>query len=495
MLFHSPEFIFLFLPLTLIIYYLLINRFSRLIGLSWLCVASLFFYGYWNWRYLPLMIGSILFNYLISKFMFLAKNNNDQLTKKITLIIGITGDLLLLCYYKYVDFFISLSNQVMHTQYALMGVILPLGISFFTFTQIAYLIDCYRDKVDEYNFIKYALFVTYFPHLIAGPILHHKEMISQFNNKNVLHAQENFLAGVTMFTLGLCKKLFFADSLAGTADAMFNAAIAGNLNTINAWIGTLAYTLQIYFDFSGYSDMAIGLSILFGVRLPINFYSPYKAASIIEFWRRWHITLSRFLRDYLYIPLGGNRNGFFRRYLNLILTMLLGGFWHGAGWTFLIWGMLHGGFLVVNHGWRHFHSIIDFKLPTYLSHPVSVLLTFFCVMIAWVFFRSPDVKTALTILHCMAGSHIGAASEENLILSNRLLLALPLMVALLLPNSLQIISRYNIALANPVQIIANRWYQWRISPFSALMSGLLFAVALLGVFAISDSAQFLYFEF
>lgn len=462
MLFNSPEFIFLFLPITLIMYFILAH-FNRLSSLIWLSAASLFFYGYWNPRYLPLIGGSILFNYLSGRCILSLQQKEFPKLSKYTLIFGISGDLLLLGYYKYADFFITIENQLAHAQHSLLGVILPLGISFFTFTQIAYLVDCFRNDVKEQSFIKYILFVTYFPHLIAGPILHHKEMIPQFGQKSHLGSNPNLSAGLAMFAIGLAKKLFFADTIASLSNMMFDAAHAtGALTTSDAWLGALAYTLQIYFDFSGYSDMAIGLSILFGVKLPINFYSPYKANSIIEFWRRWHITLSRFLRDYLYVPLGGNRKGHARRYLNLFITMLLGGLWHGAGWTFLIWGALHGTYLIINHGWRYLCQELNLTLKGHLYETAATLLTFLSVMIAWVFFRAPDTKTAFVFLHAMFSFAPISATPQTVLTSDKIMLGLLLFIAWFLPNSLQIISRYEVALSTPIQTSSQgtaSWYQ------------------------------------
>ena len=284
---------------------------------------------------------------------------------------------------------------------------LPLGISFFTFQKIAYLVDAYRGEVRAGGFLSFALFVTFFPQLIAGPIVHHSEVIPQFGQKSTYRPNlDNLSMGIGIFVLGLAKKTVLADSIATYATPVFRAAQAGADPTLfEAWGGALAYTFQLYFDFSGYSDMAIGLALMFNIRLPINFNSPYKATNIIDFWRRWHITLSRFLRDYLYIPLGGNRHGVARRYANLMLTMLLGGLWHGAGWTFIVWGGLHGIFLVINHFW---HALGVGSATTSGARPGSDgsaarTITFLAVMVAWVFFRAEDFDAATRILAGMAG--------------------------------------------------------------------------------------------
>lgn len=400
MLFNSYEFIFIFLPITLIGYFA-IGRIRESYAALFLALASLLFYGWWNVRYIPLLLFSITANYTTG--LLIAKSHEKQNishAKKI-LISGITFNLLLLAYYKYTNFFLDNINRTFNSEISIEQIILPLGISFFTFTQIAFLVDAFRKKVHEYNFTHYLLFVTYFPHLIAGPILHHSEMMPQFSLARSYRPDlENFSCGITIFFIGLFKKTVIADSLATYATPVFAAADSGSILTFyEAWGGALAYTLQLYFDFSGYCDMAIGISWLFGIRLPINFNSPYKAISIIDFWRRWHITLSRFLRDYLYFFLGGNRLGKGRRHINLITTMLLGGLWHGAGWTFIIWGLLHGIYLTTNHIWRQVSQKRDVHLR--LSTPISILLTFTFVVIGWVFFRASSINGATSMLRSM----------------------------------------------------------------------------------------------
>lgn len=310
--------------------------------------------------------------------------------KKSLLGAAITANLLLLAYYKYANFFVSSLSSAAGWESINLDIILPIGISFFTFTQVAFLVDTYQGKVKEYNFAHYLLFVTYFPHLIAGPVLHHKEMMPQFaDKKTYLPSADNFAIGLSIFVIGLSKKVLIADNIAPLANPVFE--INAHPALVESWFGALAYAMQLYFDFSGYSDMAIGLSRLFGVRLPLNFNSPYKAENIIDFWRRWHMTLSRFLRDYLYIPLGGNRNGSFARFRNLFITMLLGGLWHGAGWTFVIWGGLHGIYLGINHGWHFLQEKLGLSASQSLrSKIVARSITFLAVLVAWVFFRAPS---------------------------------------------------------------------------------------------------------
>ena len=316
------------------------------------------------------------------------------------------ANLAALGFYKYINFAIEIFDTVWPHPLQPLSVTLPLGISFFTFTQIAYLSDVTLGRTNERNFIKYVLFVTYFPHLIAGPIMHHREMMPQFAAAKPRLKPDRLAIGLTIFAIGLFKKAVIADYLATIVNPVFAAAAKGAISTLDAWGGTLAYSLQIYFDFSGYCDMAIGMSFLFGIVLPFNFDAPYKSRSIAEFWHRWHITLSRFLRDYLYIPLGGNRRGEARRNYNLAVTMLVGGLWHGAGWTFIVWGGLHGLFLIVNHGWlklkeRQPALARASKTPAYAG--ISLALTQLCVAVAWVFFRADLLATAHRVIAAMCG--------------------------------------------------------------------------------------------
>ncbi len=392
MLFNSYAFIFCFLPITLIGFFGLIRLHFIKAAQAWLVIASLVFYSYWSIAYLPLLLISITINYQIGKLI--TKSVLDSKQAKILLWLGVYFNLALLGYYKYANFFITSVEQILGTNWSIPQIILPLGISFYTFTQTAYLIDAYRGETKNYNFLTYSLFVTFFPHLIAGPILHHSNTIPQFYRlRNLFFSHKAMAIGLTWFTLGLFKKVIIADSVAPWVNPVFSHASA--VSFLEAWVGALSYTLQLYFDFSGYSDMAVGLGLMLNIQLPINFNSPYKATSITEFWRRWHITLSNFLRDYLYIPLGGNRKGEVRRYINLLLTMLLGGLWHGAGWTFVTWGGLHGLYLCIHNGWR--------KLDKPLPKIISWAITFIAVTIGWVLFRSQSITDAIELLRAMAG--------------------------------------------------------------------------------------------
>lgn len=456
MLFNSYSFIFIFLPVVLLGFFQL-ARVHHAYAAAWLAACSLVFYGYWNPTYVGLLLGSIISNYAFGMWIAKPTVQHTPARKKHLLIVSISANLLLLAYYKYTNFFLSSLDSLSDTHFSTSDIILPLGISFFTFTQIAFLVDTYQGKVKEYNFIHYVLFVTYFPHLIAGPVLHHKDMMPQFAHNSTYRIKwEHVATGILLFTLGLCKKVLWADSLAPYTNAIFDGAqhgiSNGTLPTIyEAWSGALAYTLQIYFDFSGYTDMALGIALMFNIRLPINFNSPYKSTSIIEFWRRWHITLSIFLRDYLYIPLGGNRHGKFHRYLNLLATMLLGGLWHGAGWTFVIWGALHGLYLTINHVWRDFISDRLLRwIPNWLGTLTGALLTFIAIVSAWVVFRADNIAQAVVLLKAMYGIADRGIAFETVIhghllmltdMSGRDLLRLlvpGLMWVWLLPNSTNI---------------------------------------------------------
>jgi len=391
MLFNSYIFIFAFLPITFFAYFFLLEKRLVLGAKAFLVFASLFFYSWWNIIYLPLILASMLFNYVIGNSL----NQNFQkirLDKKILLSIGILANIALLGYFKYSDFFIQNFNLAFDTSVPLLHLALPLAISFFTFQQIAYLVDSYRNETAEYDFLNYALFVTFFPQLIAGPIVHHKKMMPQFASKwNLAKNYRNIALGIFIFSMGLFKKVVIADTFAIWATKGFDTL--ETLTFIEAWITSLSYTFQLYFDFSGYTDMAIGIALLFNIKLPINFNSPYQALDIQDFWRRWHITLSRFLRDYIYIPLGGNRKGHFRTYTNLLATFVLGGIWHGAGWTFVFWGFLHGMALVIHRLWK----AIGFTMPKLLAW----FITFNFINIAWVFFRAKEWSDAIKVLEGM----------------------------------------------------------------------------------------------
>jgi len=397
MLFNSFEFILLFLPVTLVAYFLLLRWRLTIAAKSWLLFASLFFYSWWNVKYLPLILGSVLFNYTISGLLVDYKDTGRKIvSKRAIFVFGVLANVLLLCYFKYMDFFIGNLNSAIKTELPLLHIILPLGISFFTITQIAFLVDAYEGLVEERNLLNYALFVTFFPHLLAGPILHHMDMMPQFERmRNKVINWKNLYLGLALFFIGLFKKVVIADQFATWATPGFDTSTS--LNFFAAWLTSLSYTFQLYFDFSGYSDMAVGIGWMFNIRLPINFNSPYKATGIIDFWKRWHITLTSFVTTYLFTPIlrSFGRITFAGSMIAIFLSMFIAGFWHGAGWNFIMWGGMHGGGLVVNHIWRK----RKLRMPRFLAW----LITFNFVNLSFVFFRAKSWESAIKVLEGMAG--------------------------------------------------------------------------------------------
>jgi D-alanyl-lipoteichoic acid acyltransferase DltB (MBOAT superfamily) len=394
MLFNTPLYIFLFLPITVLVYFSL-NR-ARLTtgGKAWLVLASLFFYGYWNPSYLLLIIGSVLVNYSIGRSLqrYQRQTGPRGPSRKALLAVGVLINLGLLAYFKYTDFILVNAAWIVGIEATPLEIILPLAISFFTFQQIAYLVDCYQTDTQEYDFLNYCMFVTFFPQLIAGPIVHHSEMMPQFMRKrNLVTHWGNIALGIAIFSLGLFKKVVIADSFSIWANAGFDSH--GVIRIYDAWATSLSYSFQLYYDFSGYTDMAIGAALLFNIRLPVNFNSPYRATDIQDFWRRWHMTLSRWLRDYVYIPLGGSRLGESRTLVNIFATFLLGGLWHGAAWTFVIWGAMHGGALIAHRLWKN----AGLRMPAILGW----FVTFMFVNITWIFFRAETFPDAMRILGAM----------------------------------------------------------------------------------------------
>jgi alginate O-acetyltransferase complex protein AlgI len=439
MLFNSSVFVFAFLPITLIGFFLIGSQGWRRAAMAWLVLASMFFYGWFRWQYLLLFAILVLFNYYYG--VKLAHERRRGRANRASLAVGLAVNLLVLAYFKYANFFITNTNWAFGSHFSLLNIVLPLGISFFTFQKIAYLVDAYRGDAEEYSLLDFSLFVMYFPQLIAGPIVHHKEMIPQFRRPAILRPSAADLAtGLTLFTIGLVKKIIIADTVVGWSDPVFAAARAGSvLPLAEAWTGAIAFSFQIYFDFSGYTDMALGLALMIGIRLPLNFNSPYKATGIIDFWRRWHMTLSRFLRDYVYFPLGGNRRGKPRRYVNLMATMLLGGLWHGAAWTFVAWGGLHGLYLIVNHAWRALRG----RRPEdagVVEVWAARIVTFLAVVVAWVFFRAEGFHAAFRMVRGMIGMNgITTPGQAPSHLAELLIL---LVMVWLLPNSQELLSRF-----------------------------------------------------
>lgn len=524
MLFNSYVFIFAFLPVAVVIFHWLGRAGRREEAVTWLVIASLVFYGWWNPIFVGLIAASILFNYSIG-FILSARQRVTQ-SSKILLTLGIACNLTLLIYFKYTGFLLDNFGQMIVAEWKASTIILPLAISFFTFQQIAFLVDSYRGITREYRFLHYCLFVTFFPQLIAGPIVHHKEMLSQFGSATLFENRlRNITVGASIFMIGLFKKTIIADGVGVYADAVFDGAAQHvALTFFEAWGGTLAFTFQLYFDFSAYSDMAVGLATMFGIRLPVNFFSPYKANSIIDFWRLWHITLSRFLRNHLYIPLGGNRKGRPRRYVNLMITMLLGGLWHGAGWTFIIWGGLHGGYLIINHAWRALRRRFHIEAKGRRRYRLmSRLLTFLSIVVAWVFFRAENLATAKSILQSMTGFN-GVALPKQLhgrlgdleamllhggfnfdgMFYNQLSAWIPMAPIYLLllwvgvwflPNTYQIFARYRPALYQEKYWKPHeRWrtLEWQPSVTWAVLIG---SLATIAIFGLSRAREFIYYQF
>ena len=399
MLFNSYEYLIYFLPLTLAGFFLL-GRVRAGFAVGALVAASLFFYGWWSPRYLPLILASIGFNFAVGAFLRRTHAVGGRAARaRALLAFGVGANLALLAVFKYADFAVGNAAALAGLPLALPHIVLPLGISFFTFTQIAYLIDVHRGRAKEPSLVNYALFVSFFPHLLAGPIIHHSEMMPQFASRSNKRPQpSNIATGLFLLAIGLVKKVCIADPLAPVVAAGFDHP--ESVSALAAWLAVLAYTLEIYFDFSGYTDMALGAARMFNIRLPVNFDSPYHSTGIREFWQRWHMTLSRFLREYLYVPLGGNRGGRLRTARNVLVTFLLGGLWHGAAWTFVVWGALHGAGLVAERAWER----TGVRLPRALAWG----LTFLFVMLAWVFFRSSSLAAAGAMLGAMLGRNGGA---------------------------------------------------------------------------------------
>ena len=470
MLFNSYPFVLVFLPLVVAGFAVLAHWRARTAVLAFLIVASLAFYAWWNWKFLPLILFSILFNFSLGRLLQrrVRDGGASAARPRRLLALGIAVNLGLLGYFKYRNFFVDTAGVALGAGWQLPPLVLPLAISFFTFEQITYLVDAYHGDTGEYDFLSYCLFISFFPHLISGPIVRFKQLVPQFTvAETFVFSQSNLTTGLFIFAIGLFKKVMLADTFSPWVAPIFDHAPAVVFS--DAWGATLAFALQLYFDFSGYTDMAIGLALMLNIRLPENFDSPYQAHSIIDFWRRWHMTLSDFLRDYLYIPLGGNRKGSVRRYLNLFITMLLGGLWHGASWTFVLWGGLHGVYVAINHLWRR----VGVQLPAALSWAV----TFVAVMVGWVFFRAPSLQRARVILAGMAG--LNGFTWPHLpssIGGNRFKLLLPALALVLWCPNRQAIMQW-------------RWesdYAYAVA--FALLAGL-------SILRLGDPSPFLYFQF
>ncbi len=488
MVFSSYTFILVFLPLVLVGFAALGKIRQRKAPFAWLVVCSLVYCGWWRLPDLAPLVISILVNYRLGRWLEIG----GPVHKRWLLGAGVSANLGLLGYFKYAGFFVETLNAVAGTDLTSPPIVLPIAISFYTFQQIAYLYDAYQGKTREHSFIDYCLFVSFFPQLIAGPIVHHAQMLPQFYRRTLRFKSADLSVGISLFVFGLSKKVLIADELSPLVGELFDADPAAPLPFALAWVGTTAYALQIYFDFSGYSDMALGLGRLFGIRLPLNFNSPYRATSIIDFWKRWHITLSVFLRDYLYIPLGGNRKGKVRRYVNLMLTMLLGGLWHGASWSFVLWGGLHGLYLMVNHAWRA--AMGPIRLGPVATWAARVL-TFVLVLIAWVPFRANGVDQVSRFYTAMFGLGGFDLSLGNLESDKAWIIAGCLALAWVMPNVQTIMRRYRPAFGPRL-----RWdgwkplggWRWRPEPFWSIITALLTAACLMQM---SRGGEFIYYRF
>ena len=523
MIFNTYTFLLLFLPVTLIGFQLLRQR-SQRAAMVWLVVASLVYYGVWNpdpdpdkageWTpfYLGLICTSCCINFFIGRFLaahtFTAKGRG-------ILALGLCANLGVLFYYKYIGLFERTWESITGGHFDLPNVILPLGLSFFTFQKIAFLVDAYRGKTKQYDFLDFLLFVTFFPQLIAGPIVHHNEIMPQIQRTvSPSRRSVDLSVGIGLFAMGLFKKVVIADNLAKVATPLFILAARDDrdLTMLEAWAAAVSFGLQLYFDFSGYSDMAIGAARMFGIKLPVNFHSPYKAVSIVDFWRRWHITLSRFLRDYVYFSLGGNRKGPFLRYSNLLITMLLGGLWHGAGWTFILWGGMHGLFLCVNHAWFAFRKKHSIKA---LPKPLAIVLTCIVVFAAWVPFKaggleldpqSGSATKALEATRSILASMFGfngwqgwpnaAAMEVKASWATRAVLCM--LIVWLLPNSQEVMRRYYPAMGlrgltgKDSTPGPRRWWQFRPTTLWVVFFMLLIAGS---IYEFDKVSEFIYFQF
>jgi alginate O-acetyltransferase complex protein AlgI len=514
MLFNSYPFILAFLPISLTIFFWLGKREHLIMARNWLAAVSLFFYAWWDITSLPILVVSVLFNYFVGMALTKMRDSGKPSKRYALLCVGVMLNLAWLGYFKYATFSIDVVNYFFAMGIQIAPIALPIGVSFFTFQQIAYLVDTYRNKAPNHGFMSYLLFVTFFPHLIAGPLTHPGEMIPQFSRSSTYRfSHRNVAIGITIFAVGLAKKVLLADSIEPIVARIFvGSDIIANVNFADAWAGTFAYAAQLYFDFSGYSDMAIGLGRVFGIRFPINFYSPYKSTSIIDFWRRWHISLSKFLRDYLYFALGGNRKGPSRRHVNLLITMLLGGLWHGAGINFIIWGGLHGLFLVANHGFRNAHVTKGFE-KSIIWRVCSVACTFTLVCIAWVFFRASTFDSAIGLLKQMLMVGGMVVPEEVCAYMNcdmmkssaRIVsaleyinIALCLGIAFLAPNTFELFKRYRPALDGETlyesfslkSVQSARMLRLNLS--LALITSLLLMTCFIRM---SKESRFIYFQF
>jgi alginate O-acetyltransferase complex protein AlgI len=542
MLFNSSEFLLVFLPATLAGFYLL-GTMSRTSAIRWLILASLVFYAWWRPVNVLIIAPSIIINFALARILLqLNEGGGSPRLSKAILLLGISFNVAFLGCFKYIDFLFSTINDVFSANLVLRHIILPLGISFITFQKIAFLIDIQAGRVKSFTFQDYCIFVLFFPQLIAGPIVHYREMMPQFHAASCRFDKENVAVGLTLLSFGLFKKVVFADNIALFVTPIYDhAAAGGGTSFLMAWMAAIGFTLQIYFDFSGYSDMALGLARFFGIRLPQNFNSPLRASSIIDFWLRWHMTLTRFLTGYIYNPLllwltrhrlakgqpgFGGRNTTVGAFIHLLMfptliTMLISGLWHGAGYGFIFWGLLHGVYLTINHGWRLVASRLwpDRQRYIRIMEPVGAVLTFISVVVAMVFFRSPTMTSAIDLVKGIIGLNgialpqavfddigplarmlhaVGVTAEPWSIqdfAKTTIWIFILMFVALACPNTLQIMARYEPALGvkpQPTKPAVGRGLEWNASlPWAIAVS----ATAAIAIASIGGPSEFLYWQF
>jgi alginate O-acetyltransferase complex protein AlgI len=520
MLFNSYEFILAFMPITLIIFSILCSVSKKKFVFAWILFVSLFSYSLWGMSHLVILFFSTGLNWVFAEIIhrqidIIDDTGKSNSNNKVTVIVAITFNILLLGYFKYANFLIDTLSGIGVNINHIENIFLPLGISFYTFEQISYLVGIAKNDSKNYSYPRFLAFVAFFPHLVAGPILNANELIPQFRNINYRIDFRNIAIGLTIFSFGLFKKVVIADSISGYATPIFTAADGGTQITfLLAWQAAIAYTLQLYFDFSGYSDMAIGLAKLINIKLPINFFSPYKAIGVGDFWRRWHISLGRFLRDYIYIPMGGSRKGNVRTYLNLFLTMLIGGLWHGASWTFIFWGALHGVYLCIDRWWGIFLKKRDIVLNSTYHQFFARMLTLLAVINSWVIFRAQSFSGAFNILFGMFGLN-GVTFPQELSnslgtlkslgvkfetlngyagMTGSLLLFVVLLSTLYLPNVYQFMVKEPVALDfySHLSKQKNTWYAWKPSLGYSVLSFIILTISL--AFC-SKPSEFLYFQF
>jgi D-alanyl-lipoteichoic acid acyltransferase DltB (MBOAT superfamily) len=503
MVFASHSFL-AFLLILLAVYWLAARHHERW-GKPILIVASFIFYGFWIPAYLLLLVASILFNHAIARALLAGPAPQ---IRRMLIVLGIALNLALIGFYKYAAFLVESLNWTLQTGFDVPDIILPIGISFFTFQQISLLVDAYRERVEQLRFWDHVLFIAFFPQLIAGPIVRQDEMLPQLAARSDWRLRADYIAiGIALFSFGLFKKSVLIDPFVPYLDMVYEAAARGDaLGFVDGWVAGIGYGFQVYFDFSAYSDMAIGLGFMFGLRLPVNFFSPYKAHSIRDFWRRWHISLSRFLRDYLFIPLGGSRHGMARTVAALLITMSLAGLWHGAGWTFVIWGMLHGAYLALNHLWRALlargrgragESRQRPRWQRWPLHSLSVAVTFLAVSFTWVFFRAADLDAALGLASAMLG--FGGWHEVAMLTRGIVpLFPLYLLIVWFTPNTMELFQATRTALHveqyrdDRQRPLRPQWLKFELSTGWAVTTSIVFIIAW---FALSNLSPFIYFQF